>query len=64
MAVARWVGRAIGLDVHRDFCEVAICEDGEVRSAGRVPSTPDGIGTLAESLLAPDRAALEVTGSC
>ena len=46
----RWVGRAIGLDVHRDFCVVAICEDGEVRSAGRVASTPEGIGTLAESL--------------
>ena len=50
-ALARWVGRAIGLDVHRDFCVVAICEDGRVRSAGRVPSTPEGIRTLAESLL-------------
>src|ERR1700760_1222378 len=62
--LARWVGRAIGLDVHRGFCEVAICEDGKVRSAGRVPSTPEGITTLAESLLASDRVALEVTGSC
>ena len=60
----RWVGRAVGLDVHREFCVVAICEDGEVRSAGRVPSTPEGIGALAESLLASDRVALEVTGSC
>ncbi len=60
----RWVGRAVGLDVHREFCEVAICEDGQVRSAGRVPATPDGIRTLAESLLASDRVALEVTGSC
>jgi hypothetical protein len=38
MALARWVGRAIGLDVQRDFCEVAICEDGVTRSGGRVPS--------------------------
>ena len=30
-SLVRWVGRAIGLDVHRDFCVVAICEDGEVR---------------------------------
>jgi transposase len=60
----RWVGRAIGLDVHRDFCVVAICEDGVVRSAGRVPSTPEGLRTLAESLLVTDRVALEVTGSC
>src|SRR5262245_4844261 len=29
----RRVMRAFGLDVHRDFCEVAIAEDGEVRSA-------------------------------
>jgi transposase len=64
MGLARWVGRAIGLDVHREFCVVAICEDGVTRSAGRVPSTPDGIRTLAESLLASDRVALEVTGSC
>ena len=64
MSLNRWVGRAIGLDVHRDFCVVAICEDGKVRSAGRVPSTPEGLATLAESLLASDRVALEVTGSC
>src|SRR5579859_7505337 len=64
MALARWVGRAIGLDVHRTFCEVAICEDGVIRSAGRVPSTPEGIRSLADSLLVSDRVALEVTGSC
>ena len=64
MGLPRWVGRAIGLDVHREFCEVAICEDGDVRSVGRVPATPEGIRTLAESLLASDRVALEVTGSC
>jgi transposase len=64
MAVTRWVGRAIGLDVHREFCEVAICEDGLVRSAGRVAATPEGVESLAQSLLASDRVALEVTGSC
>src|ERR1700751_1001043 len=62
-ALVRWVGRAVGLDVHRDFCVVAICEDGVTRSAGRVASTPEGIGSLAESLLASERGALEVTGS-
>jgi hypothetical protein len=64
VALIRWVGRAIGLDVHRDFCVVAICEDGKVRSGGRVPSTPEGLGLLAQSLLPSDRVALEVTGSC
>ena len=64
MGLARWVGRAVGLDVHRDFCVVAICEDGVTRSVGRVASTPEGIRSLAESLLTSDRVALEVTGSC
>ena len=64
MGLPRWVGRAIGLDVHREFCEVAVCEGGVVRSAGRVPATPDGIRALAESLLPTDRVALEVMGSC
>ena len=64
MPLARWAGRAIGLDVHRDFCVVAICEEGQVRSTGRVPSTPEGIGMLADSLSPSDRVALEVTGSC
>src|ERR687898_1306484 len=64
MALARWVGRAIGVDVHRDFCVVAICEDGQVRSGARVPSTPEGLTLLAESLMPSDRVVLEVTGSC
>jgi transposase len=64
LGLPRWVGRAVGLDVHREFCVVAICEDGVTRSAGRVPSTPDGIKALAESLLASGRVALDVTGSC
>src|SRR5215208_380934 len=64
MALTRWVGRAIGLDVHREFCVVAICENGRVRSGTRVPSTPEGLGMLAQSLMGSDRVALEVTGSC
>jgi hypothetical protein len=42
LGMPRWVGRAIGLDVRREFCVVAICEDGEARSAGGVLSTPGG----------------------
>lgn len=64
MTLPRWAGRAIGLDVHRDFCVVAVCEDGKVSSTGRVPSTPEGVTMLAESLVGTDRVALEVTGSC
>src|SRR6188472_1989547 len=64
MALSRWVGRAIGLDVQRDFCVVAICEDGRVRSGARVPSTPEGLSLLAQSLMPSDRVALEVSGGC
>jgi Transposase len=58
---ARAVGRSIGLDVHRDFCEVAIAEDGTVRSAGRVETTPEALELFAGSLGADDRVAFEVS---
>ena len=61
--LSRPLGRCIGLDVHLDFIEIAICEEGKLYSAGRVPSTPEGLNTLAESLMPTDRVALEVTGS-
>jgi hypothetical protein len=32
--------RGIGIDVHRDLCEVAIAEGGSVRMAGRVAAEP------------------------
>jgi transposase len=55
--------RAIGLDVHLDFCEVAIAEGGKVRSAGRVETKPAQLGLFAQSLGPDDRVALEVTGN-
>ena len=60
--MSRSVGRAIGLDVHRDFCEVAICEAGVVRSAGPIKTSPDALELFARSLGPQDRVALEVTG--
>jgi transposase len=50
------------LDVHRDFCEVAICEAGAVRSAGRIETSPEALELFAGSLGPEDRVALEVTG--
>src|SRR5205814_8890809 len=35
--------RSIGLDIHRDFAEVAIAESGEVRSPGRIEMTPEAL---------------------
>jgi transposase len=55
--------RSIGLDVHRDFCEVAIVEAGEVRSAGRIETTPATLELFAQSLCVSDRVVLEVTGN-
>ena len=55
--------RAIGLDVHRDWCDVAIYEDGKVRSAGRVATTPEQLALFAQSLGPDDRVALETTGN-
>jgi transposase len=55
--------RAVGLDIHRDFCEIAILEGGELRSAGRVETTPAAIELFAGSLSAEDWVALEVSGN-
>jgi transposase len=57
------LGRAIGLDVQLEFCEVAIAEDGVARSAGRIETTPEQLELFAQSLGSDDRVALEVTGS-
>jgi len=62
VVVSGSAGRAIGLDVHRDFCEVAICESGRVRSAGRIETAPEVLELFARSLGPEDRVALEVTG--
>ncbi len=50
------------MDSHRDFCEVALVEDGEVRSAGRIETTPAALELFAQSLAPTDRVALEVSG--
>jgi hypothetical protein len=55
--------RAIGLDVHRDFCEVAIAEAGAVRSAGRIAARPEVLELFAASLGSDDRVVLEVCGT-
>jgi transposase len=56
--------RFIGLDVHRDFREVAVCLPGErARSAGRVPTEPEKLKLFAESLDQRDRVVMESTGN-
>jgi transposase len=53
--------RAFGLDVHRDFCEVAIAENGTVRSAGRLATRVPTLELFAQSLTPDDVVALEAT---
>src|SRR6266508_5422162 len=53
--------RCIGLDVHREFAEVAIWEQGVVRLAGRIETTPEALSLFAESLCAYDEVAIEAT---
>jgi transposase len=57
------VFRAIGMDVHRDFCEVVIAQAGTVRSAGGIETTPAALELFAASLAPSDVVALEVTGN-
>src|SRR4051812_14187208 len=55
--------RAVALDVHRDFCEVAIVSEGRLRSAGRIKTRPEELELFAQSLDPRDWVALEVTGN-
>jgi len=55
--------RCIGLDVHREFAQVAVWEDGLVRQAGRIELTPEGLRAFAASLCVTDEVALEATGN-
>jgi transposase len=57
------VGRSIGLDVHRDFCQVAIADGGRARSAGRIATMPEQLELFARSLAPADRVVLEATGN-
>ena len=55
--------RCIGLDVHREFAQVAIWQDGLVRQAGQIAMTPEALRVFADSLAPTDEVALEATGN-
>jgi transposase len=56
-------GRCIGMDVHRDFCEVAVCENGKVAHWPRVSARPGPLQEFAETLGPHDSVALEATSN-
>ena len=53
--------RFIGMDVHRDWCEVAVAEGGELRSGERVKAEPEALELFAQSLAPDDEVVLEAT---
>jgi transposase len=55
--------RCIGLDVHREFAQVAIWEAGVVRQVGQIATTPEALRLFADSLAPSDEVALEATGN-
>lgn len=54
--------RFIGLDVHKDFCEVAVIEGDACWSGPRVRSRPEDLEVFAQSLGPKDQVVLEATG--
>jgi transposase len=58
------MGRSIGLDVHRDFCQVAIADPGRrARSVGRIATSPEALELFVQSLASSDRVVMEATGN-
>src|SRR5204862_3231465 len=55
--------RFIGMDVHREFAQLAVVEDGLVRDDGRIGVTPEALRAWAAGLRADDQVALEATGN-
>lgn len=54
--------RSIGIDKHKEFCEVAICDGGQIQMAQRVGTTEDELQAFARNVLRPDdQVALEST---
>jgi transposase len=53
--------RFFGLDVHLDFCEVAVAEGGKVSRVGRIASTPEAIREFAAGLKSSDQVVLEAS---
>jgi transposase len=55
--------RYIGMDVHREFAQLAVLEDGLVRDEGKIGVTPEALRQWAQQLRTDDQVALEATGN-
>ena len=59
----RQVVRYIGMDVHREFAQLAVVEDGLVRDEGRIGVTPEALRRWAAGLRSEGQVALGATGN-
>src|SRR6187397_3154121 len=57
------MGRCIGMDVHREFAQLAVVEGGVVRDEGRIGVTPEELRAWIDTLGPDDEVALEATGN-
>ncbi|HEX6227919.1 MAG TPA: IS110 family transposase [Solirubrobacterales bacterium] len=55
--------RCIALDVHWDFCEVAIAAQGQLQHTGRIETSKGSLELFAASLGREDQVVLEATGA-
>ena len=55
--------RSIGMDVHRSFAQVAICDDGQITDSFKVDMEHDAVVEFGRSLRADDEVVLEATGN-
>lgn len=55
--------RYIGMDVHREFAQLAVLENGLLRDEGKIGVTPEALRAWADGLRADDQVALEATGN-
>ncbi len=53
--------RCIGLDVHREFAQIAVWEDGRVRQAGQIALSAEALRAFSDSLGPEDEVAVEAT---
>ena len=53
--------RCIGMDVHREFAQLAVWEHGKVRQAGKIALTAEALRVFCDSLGPKDEVAIEAT---
>jgi hypothetical protein len=51
------------MDVHRNFAQIAVVENGLCRDEGRIGMTPEALREWADTLEPDDEVALEATGN-